>query len=163
MTSLFTSVKLIRNISAILLALIFLVPAAGFYFNKHICLNSGESFVQLDNMHSCCAEDLPAQRHSEQSPAQHCCSNPGENSFSTEILSEDCCTNEGKYLNLDEKYTSPEKIKLPYCGFHDAIATLSGSYESFSMTDLQIREYSHSPPISISSKHILIRQGVLLI
>ena len=52
----FALVKTVHNIFSYLLVLIFLIPATGFYYTRHSCLQSGEIQMVLDANYSCCSE-----------------------------------------------------------------------------------------------------------
>ena len=152
-----------RNIFSLFLAIIFLIPAAGLYFTRHSCLKSGNTYILLDSNLGCCKEGTYMQCSTDSFTESDCCSHVTERFLITEELSEDCCSNEGEYMNLDEKYTSPEKRGLPHIEILITLASLPNQYNCLPEAGFSVDEYSHSPPFVISSRHILLQHGILLI
>ena len=152
-----------RNIFSLFLAIIFLIPAAGLYFTRHSCLKSGNTQIVFDNNYSCCVEETQMQCSTESEAESTCCIPKAENPLIIKESSEDCCSNEGEYLKTDIKYISPEKTKLPQIEILITIASLPGHFHSFPESGSSVEEYSHSPPFTISSRHILLQHGVLLV
>ncbi len=161
---------------------IFLIPAAGLYYNRHSCHKTGEVQFVLDKEYSCCA--APSETHCEvQSSSTSACCNvdiesiePGvypkeDESFlksenlpgHQEItdLDENCCLNEGKYIKSEEKYSMPAKSKLPHIEISFTIAAILAKPSP--VWNPSIEQNAHSPPPPISSKNILLRNGVMLI
>jgi len=134
---------------------IFLVPAAGFYYNKHSCTKSGEVMLVMDKDYSCCAVDVPAAEPaccSEESQSPHevvsdeasaCCSEKA--SMELNLTEKECCSNEGSYLKTDEKYTSPSKTEISSVEISFTITF--NSIRLFSAPDLTVEVNAHSPPL----------------
>lgn len=133
--------KSLRNIFSLLILAIFLVPSTGFYYNKRSCLKSDQLLFVFDGDNICCAEDAQTQCKAG--------------------TAKECCTDEGNYLKTDEDYTSPARIGLPHIEIHLTLA-----YHTCNLCpdpQFMVEKNTHSPPLIISSKDILLQHGVLLI
>jgi len=163
---------------------IFLVPAAGFYYNKHSCTKSGEVMLVLDDNYSCSDDEamlVPDNDYScsageTGSIEPGCCSEESQSHHETDrdkvssgclvsgeinLAVKECCSNEGSYLKTDEKYTSPSKTEIPNVEISSTIAF--NSTRLFSAPDITVEVNAHSPPLILLSRKILLQQGVLLI
>ena len=149
---------------------IFLIPAAGFYYNKHSCSKSGEVRFVIDDDYTCCATDsklssfaADVQSNCDAEPAEEstCCTEKTEMTLIIEEPAEDCCSNEGRYLKTDDDYTSPLQIELPHIDINFTIAYHSVNF--FGDPGFIVEEKAHSPPFIIPSKNILLQNSVLLI
>lgn len=150
-------VRTLKNIGSILMLLIFLVPAAGFYYTKHSCTKSGEVQMVLDMDYSCCAEQAETICEMDISEPLACCTPelPVYNDNET-----DCCSNEGKYLINEEKYDLPSRAEVPHIEIHLTVATniINPARYFFSF----IEENTHPPPAKTSGEYLL-QYGVMLI
>lgn len=157
-----------------MILVIFLIPAAGFYYNKHSCLTSGEVQIVLVNEYSCCAEEANAHCEAESMAewvaAPGCCTAEKEILPASDRLPDlplykdmeaDCCSNDGKYLKSQEDYHFPDRVKVPHVEISYAFASLIlhpvGEGGSF------IVKNTRPPPLSVSSRNMLLRNGVMLI
>jgi len=174
--------KYIRNTGALLMIAIFLIPAAGIYYNRHSCDKTGEVHFVLDEEYSCCAVTAETDCEVQSSSTLACCNNEAENAESGDNpeeagiftkpdkvqglheikgANENCCLNEGQYLKSEEKYSTPTKTKLPHIEISITIAAaLSSPVPAWNPS---VEQNAHSPPALISSKNILLRNGVMLI
>jgi len=174
----FALVKTVQNIFLYWLVLIFLIPATGFYYTRHSCLQSGEVQLVLDDDYTCCSEKSDMAQHPMDLKGS-CCSqifmeaesicclsesSSHENSgmdFYVEGSSSNCCLNEGNYLKSENEYTSPGKIEMPHVKM--LITAATSSIENLPVIHQTIEEKSHSPPFTISSNDILHKHSVLII
>ena len=137
----------VRKIFSYLLAVIFLISAAGFNYTKYTCVESGNVQFVLDKAYTNCNVEQ-----------ETCCK---EEPVCFTIDKKDCCVNETNYLKTDEDYTAPERTKLLKIEIHHLLAYQYA--ELFPELPLATKEIAHSPPFIIYSKDILLRHGVLLI
>ena len=130
-----------RNIFFVLLAVIFLIPAAGFHYTKHTCLESGKVQFTLNGEYACCEVE-----------SETCCQ---------EESHEDCCVNNTNYLKTEADYTSPEKVKLPKIEFQLTLAFHTpGLFPEFTLVT---QERAHPSPDLYGSRELLIQHGIFLI
>ena len=170
--------KPFRNIFSYGLVLMFLIPATGFYYTRHSCLQSGEIQLVLDGDYSCCSEKSH-RAHDPMDSEGSCCSqefieaestccniesssrsNSGMDTYVEGSLSS-CCLNEGNYLKTEDEYTSPDKIEMPHLNL--IITAVLYSIEYFPVIHQTIEENAHSPPFIIASVDILHKHSVLII
>jgi len=155
----------IRKIFTFILIGIFLVPAAGLYYTRHSCMKSGDVRIVFDADYTCCAGDaLPAfeDRAADGSAGGAACGRHNAGPVSKiEAARDNCCSSESEYLKTKEEYTCPEKDQVPDFELQLTIAeVLPGLSPSL---QLHAEENSHSPPCTLSSRKILLQNGVLLI
>lgn len=125
-----------RNIFSVLLAVIFLIPAAGFHYTKHTCLESGKVQFTLNGEYTCC-EAGQEESH------------------------EDCCVNNTNYLKTEDEYTAPERTELLKIEFQlTLVFHTTGFFPEFS---LATQEKAHAPKDLYSSRELLLHHGALLI
>lgn len=165
----------IGKILTFLLLVVFFIPAAGFYYNKHSCSESGLVQVVLDSDYSCCegnSQDACMDPDMiETSENQSCCAsgleNPESSSgvadlpFSIQETDTECCFNDGRYLKSAEKYYFPYKTKFSDNPIHFSIAL--HSINSIPDSHVTVSEQGHSPPLNTSSREILLKNSVFLI
>lgn len=174
----FVLVKTVHNIFSYLLVLMFLIPATGFYYTRHSCLQSGEIQMVLDANYSCCSEKSQVD-HEPLDAEISCCSqdlievestccnvgssnqeNSGMDCY-VEGTSSSCCLNEGNYLKSADEYTSPGRIEMPYVKM--LITAAPYSIENLPVIYQTTEENAHSPPFTIASIDILHKHSVLII
>jgi len=74
--------KLVRNITSVFLASIFLLSGFGFTIGKMVCLKSGKTIISLSALEDCCA----------QSKKKNCCNENKEgNTSGFAFEKSDCC------------------------------------------------------------------------
>lgn len=130
-----------RNIFSVLLAVIFLIPAAGFHYTKHTCLESGKVQITLIGEYACCEAE-----------SETCCQ---------EESHEDCCVNNTNYLKTEDEYTVPERTELLKIESQlTLVFHTTGLFPEFS---LATQERAHAPTDLYSSRELLLQHGVLLI
>ena len=167
--------RLARNIYSMVLVLLFLVPATGFYFSKHTCLQSGEVFLVINGDYDCCSgSDQSAAVHTKSccdkgviAPPESCCgphkdmakSPSGE--CSVVEATQTCCINDMRYIKSDEDYTSPDKTGMPQA--KSLFLAPAYTLHAQAVNPGIIEQRSKSPPYSLSSSDILNRISVLLI
>lgn len=167
--------KQVRSIYTLLLVAVFFVPAAGFYYNRHSCLTSGEVHLVICGDYDCCTSaDQLAGTHSEtccspdlSKPSGTCCGTlsgmdtptSGECSLASPLNA--CCINEIQFIKSDDDYTPPGKTEIPQVKML-VIASIP-SPDMPAATHDAVEEYANSPPFALSSIDILHKHSVLLI
>lgn len=142
------------------MAMIFLIPATGFYYTKHSCAKTGEVQMVMDTDYSCCAENTNKQCEIESSDANDCCpAETPEIPLYTDI-DENCCSNEGQYIKTEDIYSPPARVEAPQTEYQYTIAAnlLIHFQKGYSVMLENTR-----PPPAYTSKNILLLKSVLLI
>jgi hypothetical protein len=157
------------------MVLVFLVPATGFFYNKHSCLQSGEVHLAINVVYDCCSttdqqagEHLPTCCPSGMATPMNasCDVDAGKESSShgecslTES-SKTCCINEIRYIKSDEDYTQPDKTETPSVKMI-TLAALHTPYTKAPLNSVAVETRAHSPPFAPGSTDILLKHSVLL-
>lgn len=155
------NVKHVRKIFSVLLAVIFLIPAAGFYYTRHSCLKTGETQIVFEQDYACCTDSHHTQHDPETSAESACCALPDANLPGFQSEGGDCCSDEVEYIKTDDEYTTPAKPYLPRIEVHVIFASLLFGQSSYPGT--RIESSAHSPPTGTPSRDILLQNGVLIV
>ena len=138
--------KVLKQIWVLVIAVIFIIPAAGLTYNTHTCNMSGTTTLVLDQDYSCCAVN-------EKTDTSANCPE--------KLETRECCTNDSKYLKEQDEYTTPQSTQHFQFEIVLTLALLIDRSSDEQSKDL-FAEY-HPPPLLYNSKDLLFQQASLLL
>lgn len=132
--------KFYRTILSFLVLIVFLLPATGFYYIRHSCLNSGHEQIVFSDMFECHSSGIKDNINCES------CT--------------DCCINELHYFKDDSQYTPPVKelVKITV----SKIAFINYQVTSL-FTVVSYRQQKFESTSELSAVEILRLTGKLLL
>jgi hypothetical protein len=145
--------KLIRNITSVLLAAVFLLSGFGFTIGKMVCIKSGKTVISLSALEDCCAK----------SKKKNCCNeNKKENTTSNFSFEKSgCCDVSNTSISLKDfqssKINKAEAVEL-------LILSSKESFSSRAVTHSRIKKLSFADlPPPLYGKSLLTHLSILII
>lgn len=138
--------KALKQIWVLVIAVIFIITAAGLTYTTHTCNMSHKTSLVLDQDYNCC--DV-----SEQTGTSADCP--------VSIDASACCTNDSKYLKEQDEYTAPESTQHIQIEIFLTFALLFNNAPDEQSFDI-LSEYHH-PPLFYNSKDLLFQHASLLL
>jgi len=145
--------KLVRNITSVFLAAVFLLSGFGFTIGKMVCIKSGKTVISLSALEDCCAK----------SKKKNCC-NENEKQNTTSNFSfekSDCCDVSNTSISLKDfqssKINKAEAIELLLLSTKESFSSRSIAYTSIKKIFL-----ADLPP-PLYGKSLLAHLSILII
>ena len=141
------------------MVVIFMIPVTGFVYTRHTCQQSDQAQIVFDHQYMFCAEIEETYCEMVQTE-QNCCSGEIEEPVSG-IESEECCSNDSRYLKVEDEYSVPDKTQSFQFEITLNIALLYG-YEK-PATDIQNRAQIYSKSVFHPPADLLRQHSALLL
>ncbi len=150
---------MLKKILSFIILIAFLIPSTGFYYVKHICLQSGYEKIVFSDKFDCCIST--EKDHNCCGLGEQQCYGKDRGCPPYKILTNDenCCINIENYLKDDSHYNSPGGKIITAPVYETDIHYTTGYLYSELFTG--VSEYK-TPPL-ISSLNILIQTGKLIL